>query len=78
MVMTAQHTAWAQIALSFAFVGAYFFVLTMFLLGYVRVPSDFRDAFTALLGVITANVGQVVSYWFARQRPSTPGNPTGG
>lgn len=76
--MTEQHTAWAQIALSFAFVGCYFFVLAMFLMGFVKVPADFKDAFTALLGVITANVGQVVSYWFSRQRPSTPGNSTGG
>lgn len=58
----------AQIGLSVLFVGGYFAVLILFLLGFVKVPTDYKEAFMALLGVSTASVVQIVSYWFARQR----------
>lgn len=70
--MTAREIGWAQIALSFSFVGGYFVILGIFLLGYVRVPLDYKDAFMTLLGVVTGSVGTVISYWFSRQRPDTP------
>lgn len=77
--MKESHIGWSQVALTFAFVGGYFCVLGGFMLGYVRVPVDFRDAFVTLLGVITANVGQVIGYWFSRQRPDKPNSlPIGG
>jgi hypothetical protein len=72
MIMKESHVGWAQVALTFSFIGGYFIVLGGFMLGYVRVPLDFRDAFVALLGVITASVVQIVGYWFARQRPDGP------
>jgi protein-S-isoprenylcysteine O-methyltransferase Ste14 len=70
--MTHKETAYAQIGLTVLFIVGYFLVLFMFMAGIVRVPSDFKDAFTALLGVITASVVQILGYWFARQRPDTP------
>lgn len=76
-LMKDSHVGWAQIALTFAFIGMYFAVLCGFMLGHVKVPADFRDAFVTLLGVITGSVGTVISYWFSRQRPETP-KATGG
>lgn len=73
--MTAKETAWAQIALSFCFIGGYFVVLGIFLLGYVRVPLDYKDAFMTLLGVITGSVGTVIAFWFSRQRNGSSGSP---
>jgi uncharacterized BrkB/YihY/UPF0761 family membrane protein len=73
--MTHKETAYAQIGLTVLFIVGYFIVLIMFMAGYVRVPTDFKDAFTALLGVITASVVSILNYWFARQRPDSPGNP---
>lgn len=58
----------AQLALSLMFVAGYFGVVAGFMLGYVSVPTDYKEAFMALLGVATANVGQLFSFWFARQR----------
>lgn len=75
--MTAREVGWAQIALSFSFIGGYFVVLGIFLLGYVRVPLDYKDAFMTLLGVITGSVGQVIGYWFSRQRPDSVPRPGG-
>lgn len=69
--MTAKETAWAQIGISVLFIGGYFVVLGIFLLGYVKVPLDFKDAFMTLLGVITGSVGTVLSFWFQRQRPGS-------
>ena len=60
--------AWAQIGLSVLFVVGYFVILTLFLLGYIQTPPAWKDALTALLGVITASVVQIMGYWFARQR----------
>jgi uncharacterized YccA/Bax inhibitor family protein len=65
--------AYSQVGLTVLFFGCYFFVLYAFMDGRVRVPADFRDAFMALLGVITANLGQIISYFFARQRPNSGG-----
>jgi len=65
-------TAYVQASLSFLFIGAYFVILLEFMKGDVRVPPEFKDAFTALLGVLTATVVQIIGFWFARQRVSDP------
>ena len=58
----------AQLVLSVVFVAGYFGVVAGFMLGYVQVPVDYKEAFMALLGVATASVVQLFSFWFARQR----------
>ena len=72
--MTHREVGYAQIGLTLLFIGGYFVVLIMFMAGYVRVPADFKDAFTAVLGVMTASVVSILNYWFARQRPDAPGS----
>src|SRR5690349_5990647 len=77
--LTHKGTAYVQAILSFLFIGAYFYILIKFMDGGVKVPVEFKDAFTALLGVLTANVVQMMSFWFSRQRtsadPTAPGTP---
>ena len=63
-------TAYFQFLLSMTFVIGYFWVLKEFLHGDVHVPVDFKDVFVALLGMITANLGNILQFWFARQRIS--------
>ena len=76
-MLTHKGTAYVQALLSFLFIGAYFFILIKFMDGGVKVPVEFKDAFTALLGVLTATVVNVISFWFARQRASAdPAPPT--
>lgn len=62
----------AQLILSLLFVGGYFAVVAGFMLGHVNVPPDYKEAFMALLGVVTASVVQLFSFWFARQRSGGP------
>jgi len=64
----------AQLMLSAIFVLGYFGVIAGFMLGYVNVPIDYKEGFMALLGVATASVVQLFSFWFARQR--TNGGPS--
>lgn len=65
--------AWCQVLLGALFILGYFGVVAGFMLGHVRVPADFREAFIALIGVVTASVVQIMSYFFARQRATTGG-----
>jgi hypothetical protein len=57
-----------QIGLALVFILGYFAVVYAFMFGYVLVPTEYKEAFVALLGVITASVVQIISYFFARQR----------
>lgn len=62
----------AQVVLSAIFIAGYFYILSMFLTGRVKIPSDYKEMVMTLLGVLTAGVGLVLSYWFQRQRPADP------
>lgn len=63
-------TAYFQFLLSVTFIIGYFWVLREFMSGQVKVPTEFKDVFIALLGIITANLGNILQFWFARQRVS--------
>jgi uncharacterized protein YneF (UPF0154 family) len=63
----------AQVVLSAIFIVGYFFLLWQFMQGNVKVPTDYKEMFIALLGVLTAGVGTILGYWFARQREQTQG-----
>lgn len=64
----ARLVAYAQIALSVMFLGGYFAVLGLFLLGLVKTDPQWKDALIALLGVITGAVGVIMAFWFNRSR----------
>lgn len=68
--MTHRTVAFAQIGLSIVFIAGYFFVLALFVLGYIKTPPEWKEALIALLGVITGNIATIVGYWFSRQRQS--------
>ncbi len=61
-------TAYAQVVITVVFLGGYFWVLGLFVLGRAAVDPNSKDMVTALLGVLTASVVAILSYWFARQR----------
>jgi hypothetical protein len=70
--LTHKETAYAQILLTIIFLGGYFFVLWQFIDGRIHVPAEWKDVLQTLLSVLTASVLQIMSYWFSRQRESTP------
>ena len=75
--VTHKMAATAQLGLSAIFIIGYFIMIFMFLDGHVRTPEGWKEALMALLGVLTAGVGQILSYWFSRQRVSVTGSEEG-
>lgn len=68
-------TAYFQAVLSVVFIIGYFVVLFLFLSGHVRVPGEFHDMTQTLIGFLTAALGVIIQFWFARQRQSTERHP---
>jgi hypothetical protein len=64
--------AWAQIALSVLFLTGYFTVLILFMLGFAKVPTDYKEAFAGLLSLMTGGGLTVLYFWFQRSRTVTP------
>ena len=61
----------AQVLLSAIFICGYFAMLGAFMAGYVKVPLEYKDAFTAILGVLTGSMvalvlASVLVSWRAR------------
>jgi uncharacterized protein YneF (UPF0154 family) len=65
----------AQVVLSAVYIGGYFWVLREFMTGHVKVPGDYKELFSGLLGVLTAGVGIILSFWFQRVRSSMDSPP---
>lgn len=53
-----------QIMLSALFVVGYFTILGLFFVGQIAVASELQQPFLILLGVVTAAVPQILSFWF--------------
>lgn len=58
----------AQLGLSVLFLTGYFTVLILFMLGYARIPTDFKEAFSGLLSLMTAGGLAILYFWFQRTR----------
>jgi uncharacterized protein YneF (UPF0154 family) len=69
-VLSDKATAYAQIVLSIVFIIGYFWVLAAFIEGRVKIASDWKETLQVLLGVLTANIGAIIGYWFSRHRTS--------
>ena len=55
---------WPQIVLSAIFIIGYFGILYMLFSGEVSISESQRDVVNILLGVLTAAVPQILSFWF--------------
>lgn len=76
------YTARCQFWLSIIFLSGYFTVLLLFMLGYARIPADYKEAFSGLLTLLTGGGLTILYFWFQRTRsfgtPPGPGaEPTG-
>lgn len=65
---TDRMTTLAQIGLSVLFLLGYFLVLILFMLGYARIPQDYKEAFAGLLSLMTGGGLTVLYFWFQRSR----------
>jgi hypothetical protein len=57
--------------LSLLFLSGYFLVIILFMLGYARIPTDYKEAFAGLLSLMTGGGLTILYFWFSRNR-STP------
>jgi hypothetical protein len=58
----------AQIMLSALFLGGYFTIMILFMLGYARIPVDYKESFSQLLGLLSAGTLLLLQFWFSRSR----------
>lgn len=63
--------ACAQIALSIAFLGGYFVIMILFMLGYAKIPVDYKESFSQLLGLLSAGTLMVLQFWYSRSRQAS-------
>lgn len=59
-----------QITLSVLFVGGYFTLLALFILGYTHLDPTYKDLLLTLIGVLTAGVPQILNFWFGSSHGS--------
>lgn len=52
------------------FLAGYFGLLYLFIAGEINVPPEYKDFSLALIGVITASVPQLMSFWFGSSHGS--------
>jgi len=59
-----------QVVLSGMFVGGYFVLLILFLLGYTHLDPSYKDLLLTLIGVLTAGIPQILNFWFGSSHGS--------
>lgn len=69
--MTDKAIAHAQLLLSVIFILGYFATLIMFMMGYAKVPIDFKEAFAGLLSLLSAGALMILQFWFSRSRQNS-------
>lgn len=69
--MTDKAIAHAQFLLSTMFIAGYFTTLIMFMMGYARVPIDYKEAFAGLLSLLSAGALMILQFWFSRSRQTS-------
>jgi hypothetical protein len=65
-----RYTAERQFWLSVIFLVGYFTVLLLFMLGFGKIPPDYKEAFSGLLTLLTGGGLTILYFWFQRTRPS--------
>lgn len=73
--MNDKFIAWAQLLLSTLFLSGYFLVLILFMLGYAKIPTDYKEAFAGLLSLMTGGGLTILYFWFSRNRSQPMAEP---
>ena len=73
--MNDRFVAWAQLLLSMLFLSGYFLVIILFMLGYANIPTDYKEAFSGLLSLMTGGGLTVLYFWFSRARAQALPDP---
>ena len=57
-------SVWPQVTLSVVFTTGYFTILYQFLTGDVAIPTEHKESFMVLVGVLTAAMPTLMHFWF--------------
>lgn len=68
-----KYIAECQFRLSIVFLFGYFLILLLFMLGFARIPTDYKEAFVGLLTLMTGGGLTILHFWFQRTRVSVSG-----
>lgn len=68
-----KYIAECQFRLSIVFLFGYFVILLLFMLGFARIPTDYKEAFVGLLTLMTGGGLTILHFWFQRTRVSMSG-----
>lgn len=72
--MNETFTAKAQLAIGLYFITGFFAIVVLILTKVIEIPTEFRETANALLTIMGANVGLIVTYFFQRMRAPTTGD----
>ena len=61
---------WPQITLSAMFILGYFGIIYMLFGGHIVIDDSIRDMANILIGVMTANIPSIMSFWFGSSSSS--------
>lgn len=67
-MVTDRFIAVAQLGLSVLFLTGYFAVIILFMMGLAKIPTDFKEAFSGLLSLMTGGGLTILYFWFQRTR----------
>lgn len=68
--ITHRTAAFAQIGLSMLYITGFFALVYLFVDGKIGTPKEWENVLMVLIGALTGGVGQILTYWFSRQRTS--------
>ena len=71
MIIGPRGVGWAQLWLSVLFLTGYFGLVYLLMSGITHVDESHTHILHEVLAFLAASLGQVVTYWFARQRPDS-------
>jgi hypothetical protein len=57
------------------FLSGYFLVIILFMLGYAKIPADYKEAFAGLLSLMTGGGLTILYFWFSRARAQALPDP---
>jgi hypothetical protein len=73
-----EYVAKCQMWLSVIFLTGYFIVIILFMMGFAKIPTDYKESFSGLLTLMTGGGLTILYFWFQRSRnqPSPDPNTT--
>jgi hypothetical protein len=57
-----------QLVLSILYIAVYTLVMVLFMMGYAKIPVEYKEAFIALITLLSTGNLTILYFWFQRSR----------